>query len=164
VFCVLVFALPVPGTIRQQIALPMQMLATHVTQIMLELVGVAVTRLGNVLVINGEHIAVGEACNGMRMVLAFGLVVYAFIFSTPLKLSTRLIALALSPVAAIVCNVIRLVPTGLIYGYGAAHDAEWFHDLSGWLMLPVALLMLVAVLRLFKWLEISVSPFRLAGQ
>ena len=164
VFGVLVFALPVPGTIRQEIALPLQALATQVTQATLELVGVPAMRLGNVLVINGEHVAVGEACNGMRMVFAFGLVVYAFAFSTPLKLSTRLTILALSPVAALVCNVIRLVPTSLIYGYGSVEGAKWFHDVTGWLMLPVALIILVSVLRLFTWLEIPVSPFRLASQ
>ena len=58
----------------------------------------------------------GEACNGMRMVFAFFLVVYAFAFSTPMKHSTRLVLLALSLVAALICNVIRLFPTSLIYG------------------------------------------------
>lgn len=164
VFAVLVFALPVPGVIRQGIALPLQTLATQVTQATLELFGVAATRLGNVLVINGESIAVGEACNGMRLVFAFSLIVYTFAFSTPLKVSTRLILLAVSPVAAIVCNVIRLVPTSLIYGYGSVGSAEWFHDVTGWLMLPLALVMLLALLRLFKWLDLPVSLFRLAVQ
>jgi exosortase len=164
VFGVLVFALPVPGVIRLPIAQSLQTLATQVTQATLELVGVPATRLGNVLDINGQQIAVGEACNGMRMVFAFGLVVYAFVFSTPLKLNTRLILLALSPVVALVCNVIRLVPTSLIYGYGPADRAEWFHDVTGWVMLPVALIALVAALRLFTWLELPVSQFRLAGQ
>ena len=161
---VLVFALPVPGTIRQVIAIPLQALATAVTQAMLELFGVASTRLGSVLVINGEQIAVGEACNGMRMVFAFFLVVYAFAFSTPLKLSTRLVLLGMSPVIALVCNVIRLVPTSLIFGYADAGRAEWFHDLTGWVMLPLALIVLVSILRLFKWLEFPVTPFRLALQ
>ena len=67
-----------------------------------------------------------------RMVFAFGLVVFAFAFSTPLKLSTRVILLALSPITALVCNVVRLVPTSLIYGYGSVGRAEWFHDLTGW--------------------------------
>ena len=161
---VLVFALPVPGGIRQAIAIPLQGMATAVTQAMLELFGVASTRLGSVLVINGEQIAVGEACNGMRMVFAFFLVVYAFAFSTPLKLSTRLVLLSMSPVIALLCNVIRLVPTSLIFGYDNAGRAEWFHDLSGWVMLPLALIVLVSILRLFKWLELPVTPFRLALQ
>ncbi len=53
VFGVLVFALPVPGVLRQAIAIPLQYLATAVTQSVLELFGFASTRLGTVLVING---------------------------------------------------------------------------------------------------------------
>jgi exosortase len=95
VFVVLVFVLPVPGVIRQEIALPLQTLHTQVTQAMLELFGIAATRLGNVLVINGQGIVVGDACNGMGMVFAFGLVVYALAFSVPLMLSRLLLSLAL---------------------------------------------------------------------
>ncbi len=164
VFAVLAFAVPVPGALRAAIAIPLQSFATSVTHSTLELFGVAAARMGNVLVINGERIAVGEACNGMRMVFAFFLVVYAFAFGMPLRTGTRVALLVLSPVAALLCNVIRLVPTSLIYGYGSAGGAEWFHDVSGWAMLPVALVMLVMFLRLLRWLELPVSSFRLATQ
>ena len=162
VFLVLVFALPIPGVIRQTIAIPLQSMAAAITHATLELIGVAATRDGNALVINGQQIAVGEACNGMRMVFAFGLVVYAFAFCVPLKTSTRLGLLALSPLTALLCNVIRLVPTSLVYGFGTIGAAEWFHNVTGWLMLPLALLMHIAMLRLFKWLELPVTQFRLA--
>ncbi len=164
VFAVLAFILPIPGVIRLAIAIPLQALATTVTHSTLELFGVSAARLGNVLVINGEQIAVGEACNGMRMVFAFGLVVYAFAFGAPLKLTTRLFLLGLSPVTALLCNVIRLIPTSLIYGYGTVGRAEWFHEFTGWIMLPIALVMLVMVMRLFRWLELPVMSFRLAMQ
>ena len=164
VFFALALVLPVPGVLRQAVALPLQTMATTVTHSVLELCGVTAMRLGNVLVINGQEIAVGEACNGLRMVFAFTLVVYAFAFSVPLKLHTRAMLLALSPVAALVCNVIRLVPTSLFYGYGTAVGAEWFHALTGWLMLPVALVILLRLLRLLKWLELPVTQFRLANQ
>ena len=164
VFAVLALALPVPGVLRQAIALPLQTMATMVTHSMLELCGVAAIRYGNMLVINGQEIAVGEACNGLRMVFAFTLVVYAFAFSVPLKLPTRVILIVLSPIMALVCNVIRLVPTSVFYGYGTASGAEWFHALTGWLMLPVALVILVRLLRLLTWLELPVARFRLANQ
>jgi len=164
VFGVLVFALPVPGVVREALAIPLQSLATVVTQSTLELIGVASTRLGNVLMVNGQQIAVGEACNGMRMVFAFFLIVYAFAFSVPLKMSSRLVLLAISPVVALLCNVIRLVPTSLIYGYGTAHSAEWFHTWTGWLMIPIALAALVGLLKLFRWLEVPVMSLRLAMQ
>ena len=164
VFGVLVFALPVPGVVREALAIPLQSLATVVTQSTLELIGVASTRLGNVLMVNGQQIAVGEACNGMRMVFAFFLIVYAFAFSVPLKMSSRLVLLAISPVVALLCNVIRLVPTSLIYGYGTAQSAEWFHTWTGWLMIPIALAALVGLLKLFRWLEVPVMSLRLAMQ
>ena len=84
----------------------------------------AATRFGNVLVINNEQIAVGEACNGMRMVFALVLVAYAFVFSSPLKMTTRLVLLVLSPLAALICNVVRLIPTSLVLGYSTASVAR----------------------------------------
>jgi exosortase len=164
VFAVLVFMLPVPGEIRHRIALPMQDLATSVTHAVLEFIGVNAVRSGNVIVINGEQVAVGEACNGMRMVFALTLVVYFFAFGTPLKPGTRAFLLVVSPLIAIVCNVIRLVPTSLIFGYGSIDAAQRFHDLAGWLMLPVALAMLFGLLRAIRWLEFPVTQLRLASQ
>jgi exosortase len=164
VFVVLIFMLPIPGRVRHDLSLPMQELATSVTHAMLELIGVAAFKSGNVLIINGERVAVGEACNGMRMVFALALVVYAFAFGTPLKLPTRLVLLALSPVVAMVCNVIRLVPTSLIFGYGRMETAQVFHDWAGWVMLPLALIVLVGVLKTIRWLEFPTSRYRLVSQ
>ncbi len=164
VFAVLVFMLPIPGEIRHRIALPLQDLATGVTHGVLEFIGVSAIRSGNVIIINGEQVAVGEACNGMRMVFALSLVVYAFAFGTPLRPGTRAVLLLASPLIAIICNVIRLVPTSLIYGYGNSDAAQRFHDLAGWVMLPVAMLMLAGVLRTIRWLEFPVTELRLASQ
>lgn len=161
-FALLPFAVPVPGAIRQKIALPLQEMATAITHGMLEIFGVTATRLGNVIVIKGQQVAVGEACNGMRLVFALALIVYAFIFATPFKMSTRLILLAVTPAIALLCNVIRLIPTSVIYGYGTVETAEVFHDVAGWVMLPVALFMLIGVLRMMKWLELPVMTWRLA--
>lgn len=162
-FLVLAFAIPIPKSISQEIAQPLQTMATVVTHEFLNLFGVESVRSGNLLEIHGQQVAVGEACNGMRMVFALALVVFAFVFSTPFKFSTRVLLLVLSPLVALVCNVIRLVPTSLIYGYGDPDSAEMFHDLAGWLMLPVALMLLLGVLRLVRWLQLPVMSWRLAG-
>ena len=160
----LLFSVPVPGFLRQQIALPLQDIAAAVTFETLVLAGVDVARQGNVLEINGTSVAVAEACNGMRMVFALGLVVYAFVFSVPLRTSARIFLLALSPVIALVCNVIRLVPTALFFGYSDEETAIAFHDIAGWVMLLVALAMLWKIVRLLEWLEIPVTRMRLAGR
>lgn len=163
-FLSLLFVVPVPGFLRQKIAIPLQEATAAIAHWGLELFGFPVMRLGNVLNINGQDVAVAEACNGMRMVAALGLVGFAFVFSFPMRTGVRLLILALSPLVAIACNVIRLVPTVLLYGY-ADHDvATAFHDASGWAVLVVALGMLWVTLAMLRWLEIPVEPYAAAKQ
>ena len=98
------------------------------------------------------------------MVFAFTLVIYAFAFSIPLKRTGRVLLLVVSPMTALVCNVVRLVPTSLIYGYGTVGNAEWFHGVTGWMMVPLALVIMIGMLRLLKWLEFPLTPYWLANQ
>lgn len=158
------FLIPVPGSVQHAIGIPLQAVATQVTQVILEALGIPAMREGFVLVINDEAIAVGEACNGMRMVFALVLVVYAFAFSTRLRLSVCAMLLILSPLIALACNVVRLIPTALLFGYGSATSAQAFHDLSGWVMLPVALFILLGLLRTIRWIELPIMSFRLTMQ
>jgi hypothetical protein len=53
------------------------------------------------------------------------------------------------------------MPTTLIFGYGSVDHARVFHDVAGWLMLPLSVLMLLGVVRLIRWLELPVTSFRL---
>ena len=43
-----------------------------------------------------------------------------------------------SPLASISCNVVRLVPTVWLYGYQSHPIADRFHDVSRWIILPLA--------------------------
>lgn len=160
----LLFLVPVPGMIRQQVAVPLQTMTATITHAGLDLFNFPVIREGNVLLINGREVAVAEACNGMRMVSALVLVSYAFVFSTPMRQSIRLVILAGSPVVALVCNVIRLVPTVLFYGYASDATANFFHDASGWIVLIVALGILWSFLSLLRWIEIPVTPYAVAQE
>ncbi|MBS0197387.1 MAG: exosortase/archaeosortase family protein [Planctomycetes bacterium] len=163
-FAVSVFAVPTPGTIRHAISGPLQTASAAITQVILESFGVPVERSMNLLNLNGHDIAVAEACNGMRMVLALILVSYAFAFSLPLRPYARVLVLVLSPVAAIFCNIVRLLPTVLLYGYAPIRVADAFHDISGWLMLPVAFLLLRGIYSVLGWAQIPVTRFNLSYQ
>lgn len=159
-FLALLFLVPVPGEVRRWIAGPLQSLAVSVTEEMIDLAGVVVERQGHVLVIGGKPILVGEACDGLRMVLALALTFYVFVFSVPLRREARAMLLVASPFIALACNVLRLVPTGLAYAYVSSESAERFHDLAGWLMLPLAILMLAALIRIMRWMDLPVYTWR----
>ncbi|HSV14196.1 MAG TPA: exosortase/archaeosortase family protein [Tepidisphaeraceae bacterium] len=163
VVAVLAFLVPVPGEIRLRVALPLQNWTARIEQTMFEVLGTEVVRSGNQLTINGVPVHIIEACNGLRMVFALILVSYAFSYGLPLRNSVRIVILLVSPIAAIFCNLIRILPTVWLYGNASRAVATAFHDYSGWLMLPIALLMLLGIIRLLRWAMIPVMRYTLAS-
>lgn len=162
VVAVLFFLVPVPGEVRLRIALPLQTWTARVEQTLFQVMGTDVQRAGNRLTINGIDVNIIEACNGLRMVFALILVSYAFSFGLPLRNRVRFLILLASPFAAILCNLIRIMPTVWLYGNAPRGVARAFHDYSGWLMLPIALLMLLGIIRLLRWAMIPVMRYTLA--
>ena len=65
--------------------------------------------------------------------------------------------------AALICNVIRVLPTVWMFDNYAAY-AQPFHDYAGWAMLPVAFLMLYGIIKLLQWAMIPVTRYTLASQ
>lgn len=162
-FVGLLFLLPVPGAIRQQIAMPLQDVSAVAGEFALDTLGVAVERTGSALKVNGKEVFIAEACNGMRMVSALALVAFAFIFSVPMSNRIRTIVLLVSPLVAVLVNIVRLIPTVLFYGYADDRWASAFHDLSGWLGLALAFGLLWSFLGLLRWLEVPVTPYAVGG-
>ena len=161
---VLIFLVPVPGRIRQAIALPLQTWTAQTAQTGLEICGVETEVSGNTLSINGRPVTVAEACNGMRMVFPLLLVSYAFCFALPLRQGVRFLMLLVSPLIAIFCNVVRTMPTIWLYGNANRAIADAFHAWSGWAMYVVSLVLLLVIIRALKWAMLPLSRFPLASQ
>lgn len=161
---VLAFLVPVPNRWRQKLAVPLQNFTAQVSQTTMEVMGVDVQRDGNQLVVNKQPVNIVEACNGMRMVFPLILVGFAFSYGMPLKQWVRILLIGLSPLAAIFCNVLRILPTIWIYGYGSTTWGDQFHFVSGWMMLPLAFLLLLTAIRVLRWAMIPVMRYTLASQ
>jgi len=152
----LIFLVPIPGRVHLYVAVPLERVTAIMTQSVAEAIGMSVSRSGNQLTLNGIDVAIAEACNGLRMVFSLFMACYVFAFMRPLRSWVRLIVLAASPVVAIVCNVIRLVPTVWVFGNASPAAAERFHDIASWAMLGVAFALLTGVARLIDWLGLPV--------
>ena len=163
VVAVLAFLVPVPGEFRLRVALPLQNWTAHIEQLVFEVLGADVRRSGNQLWYNGQPVQIIEKCNGLRMVFGLILVSYAFAFSLPLRNRVRLLILLASPFAAILCNLVRILPTVYVFANTPVRFADAFHFYSGWLMLGVALLMLLGIVRVLRWAMIPVMRYTLAG-
>ena len=159
---VLMFVIPVPGMVRLRMAAPLETWTAQISELLLNAAGVDVIRTGNLLTVGGRPVNIAEACNGLRMVFALILVSYSFGFGLPLRNSVRFLILLASPFAAILCNVVRILPT--VWLYGRPGDAgKVFHDYSGWLMLPISFLILLGIIRALRWAMVPVMRYTLAS-
>lgn len=136
-FLVLAFLAPMPPRVSSALTVPMMSGAALATEGVLNVLGVPVERTGNLLSINGTEVTVEEACAGMRGVWSLTLVAVAFAFATPFRTWVRVVVLLATPLLALVCNVIRLVPTVWVYGNYPEETAHAFHDMAGWAVLFV---------------------------
>jgi exosortase len=135
----LLLSIPIPGTVRRFIAQPLQGYGAQLAETSLNFLGFTVERLGASLVIDGVPVAVSEACDGMRMVSAIVLVIWAVAFGRESRPLLRGLLLLSAPVTALACNAIRLIPTVIGFALLEHDDAEFAHDVLGWLTLPLCL-------------------------
>lgn len=143
---VLFLAIPLPAIIFNEIAVPLQILASKLASHLLPLFGVPVLREGNVIELPSIQLEVAEACSGIRsLVSLFTLSVFLGYFLE--KTFPRRAALALASIPiAIAANAIRIFGTGLCIQYWDPDKAlGFFHEFSGWVMFLISLASLFIV-------------------
>jgi len=139
----LFFMIPLPGALAGRLSGPLQHLATVCSTYALQTLGMPAIATGNVILLSNGTIGVAEACNGLRMLMMFGAATTAA--AILLKVSTweKLCVLISAPAIAIAANTFRIAATGVAQELAGPHLAERiFHDLAGWIMMPLAMLLL----------------------
>jgi exosortase len=137
---VLFFMLPLPFLIEGALSSPLQQLGTGVSTFALQTLGVPAVSEGNVILIDDLQIGVLEACNGLGMLSAFFAIsaTVALVIQRPLR--DRIILFLSAIPIGVLMNLVRVTATGLVYaGIGGQAAQEFFHNLAGWLMMPLAL-------------------------
>ncbi len=145
----LAFMIPLPHVIGVQLGGSLQHVATTGSTYLMQLLGLPAVAEGNVIYLSESTLGVAEACSGIRMLMSFFALTTALCFVIDRSFWEKCLVWLSAPVIAIVSNVLRIVATGLAYEFGSAKLADLiFHDLAGWLMMPVGLGLL--------WLEFFV--------
>jgi exosortase len=149
----LVFMLPLPFRLEIALAHPLQRVATLTSTYALQTMGFAAFAEGNVIRMGEVRLGVVEACSGLSMLVIFFALSTAFAIVVHRPWTDRLLIVASALPIAILANVIRIVVTGVLYKVSTSAVAEAvFHDLAGWLMMPLALAMLWAELGFLNWM------------
>jgi exosortase len=155
----LAFMIPLPYRVEMGLGYPLQRIATLASSYALQTFGLPAVAEGNIILLNEARIGVVEACNGLGMLFMF------FAFAVAVALVVRrplvdkgLIVLSAIPIA-LAANIARITVTGLLHetAGGVVADAV-YHDLAGWLMMPLALGTLWAELALLSRLFLEPDP------
>lgn len=164
VFLFLLLMVPLPGRVHNAVTLPLQGFATRAAAFILELLGYWVVRKGHVLQVNeSTQAAVAEACSGLRMLTAFIFVsaVLAFLVKRP-RWQKGVVVLSSIPIA-ILANAVRLIVTVVLFDSVNSELADkFFHDFAGVVMMPMAILIVMAELWLLRWLASGFRPRQVA--
>jgi exosortase len=138
----LAFMIPLPFQVETSLGQPLQQLATSASTDLLQTLGFMAYADGNVIQLHEARIGVVEACSDLSMLFSF------LAFSTAIAMTVerpavdRIALVASSIPVALLSNVFRIVITGILQDtVGATVANTFYHDLAGWIMLPVALLL-----------------------
>jgi exosortase len=140
--------IPIPAIIFNQIAFPLQLLASRLGEWAIATAGIPVYREGNVLILAHTSLEVAEACSGIRSLVSLitlGLV-YGYFMDSRAWVRT-LIVLSAIPVA-IVANGARVAGTGMAAQWMGEETAQgFFHEFSGWIVFIFAFAMILIIQR-----------------
>lgn len=142
----LFFAVPLPQQLYFQITNPMRQLAAVVATAILNILPeLEATVQGSTIdvIYRGIRLEPGldvaDACSGIRLLMAFVALGVAMAYLHWRPVWQRFILLASTIPIAILCNIVRVTITGLIYILWDPQYAQGvYHDMLGMLMLPLA--------------------------
>jgi exosortase len=142
----LLLAIPIPNIIFNQIAFPLQLIASDYATRAIKIAGIPALREGNIIELAQMKLQVVEACSGIRSLVSLMTVAIVYIYFFEPKWWRRMIIVAAVVPIAIIANASRVTGTGVMAHYWGIQAAEGFmHGFSGWLVFIVAVLMLFAV-------------------
>jgi len=147
----LILMIPIPDILLNQIAFPLQILASKTAAILLPLVGVPVLREGNIITLPAMPLEVAEACSGIRSLVSLITLAVVYGFFTETSKRVRVLLVVASIPIAVVANSLRIVGTGMLAQYWDPSKAQgFFHEFSGWLIFLVSLAFLAGLHRILR--------------
>jgi len=137
----LIFMVPLPQFLHNQIANPLQHFASWSAANILDgLLGIPTMREGNVIRLAGHTLQVAEACSGMRSIMGLLALGVAFGYFWERPLWERLFLIVSTVPIAITANICRVTGTGVIYHLGYERFAQGFyHEFTGWFVFLFAM-------------------------
>ena len=133
------FLIPVPGTLLDQLLLPLKQLVSAIVDNGLHALGYPIARNGVVLMIGPYDLLIADACSGLNSMVALsgmGLI-YTYVVGRRSRWHNGLLLGSVLPVA-FAANVIRVVGLLLVTYYFGDAAGRTFHSSAAWLEIALA--------------------------
>ncbi len=160
----LIFMFPLPHTLEINVLGRLQTLASICSTFVLQTLGLAAFRQGNVINISGMELFIADACSGLRMLTIFCALAVAMVFLIERPWWDKFIILLSAIPIALIVNIIRISVTGILYwlvGPDSKFVQHLAHDWAGYFMMPLALGILWIELQILERLTIPVETAQL---
>lgn len=145
----LAFMVPLPYRIAGAMSGPLQRGATIASTFLMQTLGLPALSEGNVILLNDATIGVVEACSGLRMMTVFFALAFGMAMLIQRPVLDRVVLVFSAAPIAVLANILRITATGVLHDQVDSETANaFFHDIAGWLMMPLALG--------FLWIELKV--------
>lgn len=144
----LIFMYPLPDEATRYLLGPLQTVATIASTYLLQTFGFEAFREGNQIVLGDSRLGVVDACSGLRMLTIFVALAVGWVLVDRTAWWERLAIVASAVPIALTVNVVRITTTGMMITVNEDLAERVFHDWAGYVMMPLAVGLLVAV----RWL------------
>ena len=151
IFCFALLMIPLPAIVFNEIALPLQLLASTVAEQSLLMLSIPVLREGNVIFLSTATLEVAEACSGIRSLVSLLTVSIVYGYITEDRTSRRVILAVSTLPIAVAANAMRVAGTGLLaHFFGQAAADGFFHTFAGWLVFMSAVAMMFLLQKVMR--------------
>lgn len=138
----------VPVVFVDALTFPLRLLASSVSEGLLNGIGIPVVRLGTAIISaggTGLNIDVADPCSGMHSLVAMAALgaAYAY-FTQPRQVGKWLLFLGSLPIA-VMGNVVRVMSIAIVAVlFGQEHAMSFYHDYSGYVLFSAAVMLMMA--------------------
>lgn len=143
---VLFLMIPLPSIVFNEIAFPLQIVASTLSTFLLKAMQVPVVREGNIIDLPSLSLNVVEACSGIRSLMSLVTLALFYGLIVEKRAWRKLMLVAFAVPTAVVANALRIVGAALLGEYVSPKAAEgFFHLFSGWLLFVMAVAALIGL-------------------